>query len=137
MCEKDGIVFNKYFFFIPRCSYQEFLGFITQADIVLDSLSFSGFNTSIEALNLNKPVITLPGILMKQRLAYSVLKKISVYETIADSKKNYVDIAIKLAIDNEFRSLVVKKINSNKSKIFNNDKSIRFIEDFFKKKIKI
>ena len=137
LCEKAGIVFNKYFFFIPRCSYQEFLCFIAQADIVLDSLSFSGFNTAIEALNLNKPVITLPGILMKQRLAYSVLKTISVYETIADSKKNYVDISIKLARDNEFRSLVIKKINSNKSKIFNNDKSIRFIEDFFKKKIKI
>ena len=88
---KHKIPYNKYFHFLPRCEYNEFLGYIRESDIILDSLNFSGFNTAIEAISLNKPIVTLPGNLMRKKLAYSVLKKINIEETIATSKKQYLD----------------------------------------------
>jgi len=132
LSKKCGVSFNKYFYFLPRCKYNEFLGFIEVSDIILDSLSFSGFNTAIEAVSLNKPVVTLPGLLMKKKLAYSVLKKINLKETIATSKEEYVEIAIKLAKDINFRSLIINKIIKNKNNLFGDEKPIKFIEEFFK-----
>ena len=64
----------------------------------------------MEALSLNKPVVTLAGLFTRTRLAYSILKKINIEETIASTKEQYVQIAIKLAKDNDFRHSIINKI---------------------------
>ena len=133
LSKNSGVSFNKFFYFLPRCKYNEFLGLVAESDIILDSLSFSGFNTAVEAVSLNKPIVTLPGLLMKTKLAYSVLKKINLKDTIATSKEEYVKIAIKLAKDNNFRNFIINKIIKNKSKLFGDDKPIKFLEEFFKR----
>ena len=131
-----GISFNKYFHFHPKgCKYNEFLGIIEASDIILDSLNFSGFNTAMEAISLNKPIVTLPELFMRTRLTYSILKKIDIEETIASTKEKYVEIAVKLAKDSDFRNSIIKKIVKNKSKLFNDDKPIRFLEEVIKKKL--
>ena len=73
---------------------------------------------------------------MKKKLAYSVLKKINLKDTIATSKEEYVKIAIKLAKNNNFRNFIINKIIKNKSKLFGDQKPIKFIEEFFKKNTK-
>ena len=70
---------------------------------------------------------------MRGRHTYSFLKKLNIDETIANSKQEYVEIAIKLANNINFRNDISDKIKKNKSKLFNNDESIRFLENFFKK----
>ena len=89
----------------------------------------------MEAISLNKPIVTLSGLFMKTRLACSVLKKINIEETIASTKEKYVQIAVKLAKDNDFRNSIINKIVKNKKKLFNDDKPIRFLEEVIKKKL--
>ena len=133
--QKQGISFEKYSYFHPRCQHNEFLGFIEQSDIILDSINWSGNNSSHEAISLNKPIITLPGTFMRGRHTYSILKMLDIEETIANTKKEYVRIAVKLAIDNNFKNSVINKIKKNKNKLFNDEESTRFLEGFFKKTI--
>ena len=130
-----GISFNKYFHFHPRCKYNEYLRVIEASDIILDCLNFSGFNTAMEAISLNKPIVTLSGLFMRTRFAYSILKKINIKETIASTKEKYVQIAVKLAKDNDFRNSIINKIVKNKNKLFNDDKPIRFLEEVIRKKL--
>ena len=52
-------------------------------------------------------------------------------ELICNSKKEYVDLAVKLSEDLNFRANIIKNIKINKKLIFNNYKTIKFIEDFF------
>ncbi|SMF81488.1 O-linked N-acetylglucosamine transferase, SPINDLY family protein [Candidatus Pelagibacter sp. HIMB1321] len=126
--QDEGYDFKKYFYFHPRCSNNEFLGLIKKSDIILDSLNWSGGNTSLEAISLNKPIITLPSNFMRGRHTYGILKILGIEETIANSKKNYIEIALKLASDINFRNEVIKKIKINKKKLFNNEKSVTFLE---------
>ena len=72
--QDEGYDFKKYFYFHPRCSNNEFLGLIKKSDIILDSLNWSGGNTSLEAVSLNKPIITLPSNFMRGRHTYGILK---------------------------------------------------------------
>ena len=130
-----GISFSKYFHFHPMCKYNEYLGVIEASDIILDSLNFSGFNTAMEATSLNKPIVTLSGLFMRARLAYSILKKINIKETIASNKEEYVQIAVKLAKDNDFRNSIINKIVKNKNKLFNDNKPIKFLEEVIRKKL--
>lgn len=132
----EGYDFKKYSYFHPRCGQEEFFGLIEESDIILDSLNWSGGNTSLEAISLNKPIVTYPSIFMRGRHTYGILKIIGVEETIATSKKNYVEIASKLASDINFRESIVDKIKKNKQKLYNDDKPIRFLEDVIKKNVK-
>ena len=127
--------FNEYSIFHPRCAKDEYLGLIEQSDIILDSLNWSGGNTSLEAISLNKPIVTCPSEFMRGRHTYSILKKLNIEETIASSKKKYVEIAVKLSKDNDFRNSIINKIVKNKKKLFNDDKPIRFLEEVIKKKL--
>ncbi len=54
---------------------------------------------------------------------------------LATSKKNYVEIAVKLANEKKFRNSIVDKIKKNKNKLFNDDKSLKFLEEVIRKKL--
>ena len=125
--------FNEYSIFHPRCAKDEYLGLIEQSDIILDSLNWSGGNTSLEAISLNKPIVTCPSEFLKGRVTYSILKKLNIEETIASSKKEYIEIAVKIAGDINFRNSIVNKIKKHKNKLFNDDKPVRFLEDMIRK----
>ena len=133
----EGYDFKKYSYFHPRCSQDEFFGLIEESNIILDSFNWSGGNTTLEAISLNKPIVTYPSSFMRGRHTYGILKIIGVEETIATSKKNYIDIAAKLASNTNFRNSIVDKIKKNKKKLYNDDKPIRFLEDIIRKNNKI
>ena len=133
--KKEGYDFEKYSYFHPRCSEKEFFGIIEESDIILDSFNWSGGNTSLEAISLNKPIVTLPSAFMRGRHTYAILKILDIDETIATSKKNYVEIAVKLASDKNFRSSIIDKIKKNKDKLFNDDKPLKFLEEVIRTKL--
>jgi len=133
--QKEGHAFEKYSYFHPRCGSEEFLGLVEQSDIILDSFNWSGGNTSLEAISLNKPIVTCPSGFMRGRYTYAILKILDIEETIASSKKEYIEIAVKLASDINFRNFIVNKIKKHKNKLFNDDKPVRFFEDVIRKKL--
>ena len=133
--QKEGYNFEKYSYFHQRCSQEEFFGIIEASDIILDSLNWSGGNTSLEAISLDKPIVTYPSTFMRGRHTYGILKILDIEETIAISKKNYVEIAVKLATDKNFRNSLVDKIKKNKNKLFNDDKPLKFLEEVIRKKL--
>ena len=89
----------------------------------------------MEAISLNKPIVTCPSEFMRGRHTYSILRKLNIEETIASSKEKYIEIAVRLAKDNNFRNSIINKIVKNKKKLFNDDKPIRFLEEVIKKKL--
>jgi len=130
ICKENNLILDDYFNFFPQTNYQNYLQLINKADIILDSMDWSGLNTSIDALNLNKPVITLPSNLMRGRHTYGILKVLKIDELIANSKKEYVDLALKLSKDFDFRKDIVDKVKGNKKMLFNNHKTIEYLENF-------
>ncbi|MFO1305832.1 MAG: tetratricopeptide repeat protein [Burkholderiales bacterium] len=81
-------------------------------DFVLDTMPFGGVNGTIEALDMNVPVVTLAGKRHGERTSYSILENLGVRETIAQSGRDYVAIAERLARDASFRANVKRAIAS-------------------------
>ncbi len=73
-----------------------------RVDFVLDPMPYGGVNGTLEALDMGVPVVTLVGRRHGERTSYSILTNLGVTATIADSGKQYVDIAVRLATDAEF-----------------------------------
>ena len=130
MCREKGLLLDDFFIFYPQTSYKNYLNLINKSNIILDSLNWSGLNTSLEAINLDKPIITLPSNFMRGRHTYGILKILKLDELICNSKKEYVDLAIKLSENFSFRENTIQKIKKNKRLVFNNKKTINFLENF-------
>ena len=71
-------------------------------DLVLDPMPFGGVNGVLEPLDTGVPVVTLVGKRHGERTGYSILRNLGVTQTIAQSGREYVDIAARLSEDPGF-----------------------------------
>lgn len=117
--------------FIGRQSQQDFLALIAAVDVSLDIPQFNGGNTTIEALTVGTPVVTMPTALARGRLCSAIYKHIGVTDCIAETPDDYVDLAIRLATEPSFRNKIVEKILANNDRLFENQKAISEWERFF------
>jgi predicted O-linked N-acetylglucosamine transferase (SPINDLY family) len=60
--------------FHDKVSNKKFLELVNSSDIILDSMKWSGGISSLEAIYLNKPIVTLPSELLQSRHTYGILK---------------------------------------------------------------
>lgn len=75
-------------------------------DFVLDPMPYGGVNGTLEALDMGVPVVTLVGRRHAERTSYSMLANLGVTQTVAQSGREYVDIAVRLAAEPAWRSEV-------------------------------
>jgi predicted O-linked N-acetylglucosamine transferase (SPINDLY family) len=79
-------------------------------DFVLDPLPYGGVNGTLEALDMGVPVVTLLGRRHAERTSYSMLANLGVTDTVAQSGRDYVELAVRLATDGAFAGGVREKI---------------------------
>ena len=130
ICDKKKLSIDDFFTFYPKMSYENYLNLINKSDIILDSLDWSGFNTTLDAFIFNKPVITLAGSFMRSRHSFAILKILKIEDLISQDKKNYVEKALNLSKNSALLEIMNEKIKLNKKILFNNHKTIKFLENF-------
>jgi predicted O-linked N-acetylglucosamine transferase (SPINDLY family) len=127
--------YREYCVFLPRLTNTDFIKFNQVADIFLDCLSWSGGLTSHQAIACSLPIVTCPGEFMRARHSYGILRMLGVMETIANNETEYIDIAVKLGLDSEWRADIRNKITANKNRIFDDRECIIGLETFFEQAI--
>jgi predicted O-linked N-acetylglucosamine transferase (SPINDLY family) len=116
---------------LPWQSLFDYWNHLAVSDIFLDSLEFSGCITTLSAIAIGLPVVTLPGRFMRGRQSYGILSQLGVTETIARDKEEYVDIAVRLAQDRAWRAQIVMAMKANQDRVFSRTECVRALEDFF------
>lgn len=128
--------YENYVMFLPHLTSDRYhlLNYIS--DIFLDTIGWSANNSTFEAINCNLPVVTLPGKFMRQRHSAGILRMMGVSETIASSVDEYIEIAVRLGKDVEWRKQISEKIALNKHRLYNDMKCIEALEDFLVSAVK-
>jgi predicted O-linked N-acetylglucosamine transferase (SPINDLY family) len=83
----------------PQNSMEEHFGSYAAVDIALDTFPYHGTTTTMDALWMGVPVVTLAGDRHAARVSVSILSAIGLEDLIARSPDEYVDIARRLAHD--------------------------------------
>ncbi len=107
---------------LPHRGRADFLAVLAACDIALDTFGFSGGNTSLDALSIGLPVVTLPGEFMRGRQTFAMLKALQSSDCdalIALDEEDYVERADRLLRETETRSAVRSAIRANAHKLFN------------------
>ncbi len=118
---------------VPRQSPEDFIALQNAADIILDTPHFSGGNTSFEAFALSKPVVTHDGEFMRGRVTAGMYRAMGITECIAGNLEDYIEIALKLGLDENYRSEVSTRIRNSSDVLFNDPDVVAEFEAFFQK----
>jgi predicted O-linked N-acetylglucosamine transferase (SPINDLY family) len=116
--------------FLPLLSSGRFVGALAQCDVVLDSIGWSGSNTTLEGLPSKRPVVTLERGPMRARHTAAILRMMGITQTIAGSVEEYVGIAARLAADAEWRATLSRLMGERTELVYRDRTCIDALENF-------
>jgi predicted O-linked N-acetylglucosamine transferase (SPINDLY family) len=128
-----GLRFSSRSVILPVMPPAEFAAVTRLMDVGLDTVGWSGCNTTLETLMCDVPVITLPGNATRARHAFAFLTMMGVPETIAESSDTYVEIAVRLGRDRALRRAISEKIASTKARCYRDRECVTALEEFFER----
>jgi predicted O-linked N-acetylglucosamine transferase (SPINDLY family) len=125
--ERAGLDFERHARFLPWLPPGEFRALMARADLYLDTIGFSGFNTALQAVECGLPVVTREGRFMRGRLASGILKRIGLPELVAADESAYVELAVRLAGDSgDLRTAIEAK----RDVLFNDPAPVAALQEF-------
>jgi CRISPR-associated protein Csy1 len=131
--KKRGLEVADRIIFLPYMTHGAYLRLNRLCDVMLDTVHWSGGNTSLDALAGGLPVVTLPGKLMRGRQSMGMLKMLGVPELVASDTEDYVARAVEIAGDPQRRAALSGAILANLGLLFDREEPVRAFNDFVEK----
>jgi predicted O-linked N-acetylglucosamine transferase (SPINDLY family) len=117
--------------FLPSLPQPQFMQLLASSDVMLDTLHFNGMNSSLEALAVGLPVVTLPTGLQRGRHTRAMYLKMSVTDCIAASPEEYIDVAVRLGTNAALRRDLRERILSRNHVLYEDERVVCEFERFF------
>ncbi len=124
-----GLDWQRHCVLIPPVPHAEFPALLRAADVFLDSIGWSGCNSTLEAVACGLPVVTTPTALMRGRHSAAILICMGLAHRVAPDVDGYVDRAARLADAGE-RARFVAELRAGRSRVFGDPAPVRALEDF-------
>jgi len=128
-----GLNSEDYCVILPRQNADDYFNLNLVSDVFLDTFTWSGGNTTLEAIACNLPIVTCPGEFMRGRHSYAILKMLGVTDTIAKDEAEYIEIAVRLGLDPEWRDSIVERMVHRHSYLYDNKTCVEALEAFYRR----
>jgi len=130
--QERGLDSQRHLTFLPVLTPEEFAGLCSRGHAFLDTMNFSGCVTALEALQQDLPVVTLPGKYMRGRQSMAILKMMDVTETVACDLDSYVQIAVRLGNDPDWRAEIAGQISRRRYLVNHDLETVTAFQDFLR-----
>src|SRR5262249_21189856 len=131
-----GLNADDYCVILPRLGPNEFVAAAGLCDVMLDSIGWSGFNSTMESLAHDLPIVTLAGRFVRSRHSSAILKMMGLDEFITTDIDSFVAGAVRLGVDREWRTDVKTLIAGNKHRLYRDRSCISALEDFLERAVR-
>jgi predicted O-linked N-acetylglucosamine transferase (SPINDLY family) len=125
-----GLSADDHCVFLPGMNMARFSAASALCDVMLDSIGWSGGNTTLEALAQDLPVVTFAGALMRGRVSAGMLRMMGMPETAAHTIDDYVALAARMAKELSWRADIKRRIAHNKHRLYRDRSPISALESF-------
>lgn len=116
--------------FAPWLGPAEFHALLRQADVLLDTIGFSGFNTALQAVECSLPVVSIEGRFMRGRFGSAILRRVGADDLVASSAAEYIELVVRLLEEPAFREAVRAKLRQFGAALFRDTAPIASLELF-------
>ncbi len=120
--------------FLPRQKPGDFDRLLRTMDICVDSVGWSGGNTSLRNIAFGVPLATLDGEFMRGRHTSAMFRMIGTEELIADSEDAYVGLLARLGRDEAHRRHVSAEFRGKRHLLYRDETFIAAFDAFLKAK---
>jgi predicted O-linked N-acetylglucosamine transferase (SPINDLY family) len=110
--------------FIPWQNQASFFGLLNRAAVVLDTVGFSGFNTTMQAVERGVPMVAFDGQSLRGRFASGILKEMGLAAWVADTTERYVQLVVQLATDPLQRRTYADSLIRKRDALFGDAQSV-------------
>jgi predicted O-linked N-acetylglucosamine transferase (SPINDLY family) len=128
-----GLDSEDYCAILPRQNWTGFCNLNLVSDIFLDTFNWSGGNTTLQAIACHLPVVTCPSEFMRGRHSYAFLKLLGITETIASNEAEYIEIAVRLGCDRDWRDKIVQQMSQHHTHLYDDKTCVVALEEFYKR----
>ena len=129
----EGLDARRHLVMLPRLTAARFHAALGLADVVLDSVGWSGCNSLLEALAHDLPIVTCPGQLMRGRHGAAILDLLGLAEIVTQNLEAYVALAARLGRDEGFRADLKVRIGAAKHRLTQDDTPAAVLAQFMEK----
>jgi predicted O-linked N-acetylglucosamine transferase (SPINDLY family) len=126
----SGLCWKDYCVLLPATDPAAFRARMGAADIYLDCLGWSGFNTTIDALASDLPIVCALGATMRSRHTSGVMAAMGLAGDVAPDVEAYLARALALAEDGALRSAARERIATRKADLLADRSSVAALEAF-------
>jgi predicted O-linked N-acetylglucosamine transferase (SPINDLY family) len=123
-----GLDFAEHVSLIPFLDTPRFFALLRRSALMLDTLGFSGFNTALQAIECDLPVLCFEGEFLRGRLASAIMRRMELAVLIATSKDDFIAKAVALARNAGERTRLRTEIRRRREVVFNDLAPIRALE---------
>jgi predicted O-linked N-acetylglucosamine transferase (SPINDLY family) len=111
-------------------NFNEYHCLLRHADVLLDTIGFSGYNTAVQAIECGLPLVTREGRFLRGRLASAVLRRMDLTELIAQTNADYVNLVVRLVTDRDYEAHIRHEIQQRRSVLFDDQSAMGPFQDF-------
>ena len=113
---------------LPIMQYEQYLGALAAADVLLDTPGFSGGNSSFDAIAVGTPIITWRGEMLRGRQTAAMLDIVELSELVSESDDDYVRNAISVAIAKDRQTELHEHMRAGSGALFDDVGAVRALE---------
>jgi protein O-GlcNAc transferase len=113
---------------VPWATRPQFYSIMRQADVFLDTIGFSGFNTAMQAVDCALPIVTVEGKFMRGRFGSAILRRMGLDELVQQDDSSYVHAAVKLASDPAYKATLKAKMTAQRAVLYRDKAPVRALE---------
>jgi CRISPR-associated protein Csy1 len=125
-----GIDARKRTVVLPSMRHEDYLQLNSLCDLMLDTLRWSGGNTSLDAIACELPIVTLPGRFMRGRQTAGMLRLMNVEDLVAGDFADYVAKTVALSGDAGRRQHLRQRLRECAGRLFDDAAPIEMLAGF-------
>ncbi|QTN26728.1 tetratricopeptide repeat protein [Rhodoferax sp. AJA081-3] len=114
---------------VPWQPQAGFFAFLDRADVYLDSIGFSGFNTVMQAVERAAPIVAFEGEFMRGRFASAALRQMGMDEWVATTTEQFIALVVRMASDGAARAQARRQLADRKAPLFDDRDTVRALAD--------
>jgi predicted O-linked N-acetylglucosamine transferase (SPINDLY family) len=131
-----GVDIQQHVIFIPWQDRARFHGLMQHADVFLDTIGFSGFNTAIQAIECTLPPVTLQGRFMRGRFASGILQRLGLEALIATNTDEYIEACVRLVTDSAYNRSTRAIIRGRRHILFRDTAPVDALEELLRTSVR-
>lgn len=126
---RAGVEFDANVSIIATLDRPRYYALMRRSALLLDTLGFSGFNTAIQGLECDLPVLAFEGEFMRGRLASGLLRRLDLPDLVATTPQEFVAKALDLTQSEAKRDKLRVAIAERREMLFRDLSAVRALEE--------